>query len=279
MVRRLLQLALLVALLCACFACAKDNRPRTELMLVAGTDIADLDTIRFEVAGGDRNESEEAAPRDDGEPLTLGLVLDKGPLGPLNVSAQGLRAGRTVVERKAVVSFVPGKTLVVELHLVASCQLPRCLSSQTCSERGCIDRELSSEQLEEWSGAPPQLGGTSLTDAGRSDTGVMSSDAGQPLEAGSDANELTTCGLETMVDLSSDVNHCGNCATTCKASGRNMVAVCMAGECAEECRPLYGDCDDKPNNGCEQSLLASTSCGICGMRCATGTACVFGTCR
>jgi hypothetical protein len=282
MVSRFVQLALLTVLASAGFACAKDNKARTELVLVADTNIASLDTIRFEVAGGDRNESEEAAPRSDGEPLTLGLVLDKGPLGPLNVSAQGLRAGRVVVERRAVVSFVPGKTLVVELHLVLSCELPRCLSNQTCSERGCIDRELSAEELPEWTGSAPRLGGTLLADAGRGDAGVITTgDAQQQLEAGSDANagELVTCGPDTMVDLSSDVDHCGTCTTTCKTSSRNMVAVCVAGECAEECRALYGDCDGRPNTGCEQSLLLSTNCGMCGMRCSAGTSCVFGVCR
>jgi hypothetical protein len=183
-----------------------------------------------------------------------------------------------LVERRAVVSFVPGKTLVVELHLVASCELPRCLSTQTCSERGCIDRELSADQLTEWTGSAPELGGTLLADGG-GDAGSASGDAERPLEAGSDASALVTCGLATMVDLSSDVDHCGNCATACRASGRNMVGVCVAGECAEECRALYGDCDEKANTGCEQSLLLSTNCGMCGVRCALGTSCVFGTCR
>ncbi len=283
MVSRMHHLLALVLAASVTLACAKSEKPRTELVLVADTDIPDLDLIRFEVSGDQRLESEEAPPRDDGEPLTLGLLLDKGPLGPLAVSAQGVRNGQMVIERRAVVSFVPGKTLVVELHLVASCVARFCLGDRTCGERGCMSNELSSEQLSEWTGAPPQIGGTLLADAGGGSSEGGQSDAGSAADGGTDAdvnvNNTVTCGLDTQVDLSSDVDHCGNCAISCKASGRNMVAVCVAGECAEECRTLYGDCDDKPNTGCEQSLSVSTNCGMCGMRCATGTYCLFGTCR
>jgi hypothetical protein len=226
-------------------------------------------------------ETQEAAPRADGEPLTLTLLLDEGPVGPLAVSAQGMRNGQMVVERRAVVSFVPGKTLVVELHLLASCVARLCLSDRTCGERGCASNELSSDQLSEWSGSAPRVGGTLLGDAGETNDGGAreagtSSDASG--EAGSTSG-LVTCGVDTQVDLSSDVEHCGDCATACKTSSRNMVAVCVAGECAEECRTLYGDCDDRLSNGCEQSLVVNMSCGMCGLRCTPGTTCLFGTCR
>jgi hypothetical protein len=274
MVRSLRKVTLLAALCCALFACAKDKTPATELMLVSDTDIADLDTIRFEVIEGDRTESEEAAPRDDGEPLTLGVVLSKGSTGPIKVAALGIRAGRTIVERSAVVSFAPEKTLVVELHLLRSCENKRCLSNQTCAERGCTSNELAEGDLSEWTGTPPELAGTLLADAGQSDAGVTPSDGGE-----ADGGGLVTCGLDFRVDLSSDVDHCGDCATTCKTSGRNLVPACVAGACTEECRVLYGDCDGNANNGCEQSLSVSTSCGACGMACAAGTSCVLGACR
>jgi hypothetical protein len=274
MVKYLRTVTLLAALCGAFLSCAKDTTPATELMLVADTDIADLDTIRFEVNEGDRTESEEAAPRDDGEPLTLGVVRDKGSLGPLKVLALGIRAGRTIVERSAVVSFAPEKTLVVELHLLRSCENKRCLSNQTCGERGCMSNELAEDDLNEWSGTPPMLPGTLLGDAGAS-----SSEGGVDSGEADGGGELVTCGLDQRVDLSSDVDHCGDCATACKTNSRNMVAACVAGACTEECRVLYGDCDGNLNNGCEQSLSSSTHCGACGMACAAGGACVLGACR
>jgi hypothetical protein len=274
---------LLVTWLCAGgLGCANDKKPGTELMLVADTDISDLDTIRFEVSDSEANKSEQAAPRADGEPLTLGVVLEKSSLGPVTVSAIGIRGGRTVVERNAVVSFVPGKTLVVELHLLASCESKRCLTNQTCTEYGCSSNQLGADQLSEWTGSAPSLGDTLLTDAGRTDASGINGDAGSTSDGGSEADGasgLTTCGLETGIDLTSDVNHCGDCKTVCKSSGRNLVAVCVASECTEECRLLYGDCDGNASNGCEQSLIVSTHCGMCGMRCATGTSCQLGTCR
>ena len=274
MVKSLFGFALLTTL-CALFvSCAKDKKARTELMLVADTDIDNLDSIIFEVTDGDRIESEEGSPRDGGEPLTLGVVLADGSSGPIRVSAQGMRAGRAVVERSAVVSFVPAKTLVVVLHLFASCESRRCLSNQTCSERGCESNQLDGDQLEEWTGSPPAIGGSLLADGG----GV--SEAGALSDASSDAaSGLVTCGSDTKVDLLSNVDHCGDCKIACKASGRNLVAACVAGECTEECRTLTGDCDGNATNGCEQSLSVSANCGMCGMRCATGNSCLFGTCR
>jgi hypothetical protein len=266
-----LRLACLATLV---LACGQDKQARTELLLVADTDISDLDTIRFEITQGDRSESEEGIPRSDGEPLTLGVVLAGDSLGPIAVSAHGIRAGQTVVERSAVVSFVKGKTLVVELHLVESCESRRCLLWQTCTESGCESNRLDEDELNEWTGSTPSLGGTLLSDAGSREAGV---DGGVLSEGGN--GEITTCGVDVDVDLSSDIDHCGDCKTSCKASGRNTVATCVAGACGEECRPLYGDCDGNATNGCEQSLSMSMNCGECGMRCATGSSCFLGSCR
>lgn len=267
-----------LALLCAApFSCGKSKTPVTELVLVADTNITNLDTIRFEISGDDRNESEQDTPREDGSPLTLGVVRSTGSLGPIRVSAVGMRAGREVVEHSAEVSFVQGKTLVVELHLLTSCENTRCLSDQTCDEGACVSNQLDADQLSPWNGSAPEIGDTLSGDAGLGDAGATASDAG---DSGTDGgSELVTCGNDQRVDLSTDVNHCGDCKTACKTSGRNTVASCVAGACSEECRSLFGDCDDNANNGCEQTLTVSTHCGMCGVRCATGTYCVLGTCR
>lgn len=266
----------LVLLCSALFGCSKSKTPVTELILVADTDITNLELVRFEVSEGQRNESEEDTPRADGQPLTLGVVHSTGSLGPIRVSALGLRGGRTVVEHSAVVSFVPGKTLVVELHLLASCEATRCLSTQTCNEGACVPNELDADQLSTWNGTAPEIADTFSSDAGQGDAGIAGSDAGSRADSGSD---LVTCGNDQRVDLSSDVNHCGDCKTVCKTSGRNTVASCVAGACSEECRALFGDCDDNASNGCEQALTVSTHCGMCGMRCATGMYCSLGVCR
>jgi hypothetical protein len=84
------------------------------------------------------------------------------------------------------------------------------------------------------------------------------------------------------VDLLADANHCGACATACKA-GAHALAACAAGACANECEAGFADCDGDQANGCEVDLMTSvTSCGACGAACsaAGGTpSCVGGACQ
>lgn len=60
----------------------------------------------------------------------------------------------------------------------------------------------------------------------------------------------------------------------------NASAACTAGACGVvSCASGFGNCDGNNPNGCEVSLLTSVdNCGVCGLRCATGTTCNMGLC-
>jgi hypothetical protein len=266
--------------------CAPDEvNARTQLMLVADTDIADLNQIAFNVREDARERTSGRIAVASGDaPFTMAVLREEGSLGPLVVSARGFRGETLLVERSAVVSFTPGKTLTVVLHLVQSCMTLQCESDETCTERGCQLPDAGTPAP--WNGTAPILGeeldaGMPGADAG-ADAGQQS-DAGQPSDAGdgSDANWMQ-CGSRT-VDVNSDLDHCGRCSRPCRLTGdsaSNVVAACTDGECGSACRPLWGDCDGDERNGCENSLaLDSENCGACGMTCASEDYCWVGACR
>jgi hypothetical protein len=260
-----------------------ERTPRTQLMVVADTNISNLQAIRFEISGDDRNESAETALPSDG-PAMLALVQAGGSAGPLTITAKALRLGRTVVQRSAVVEFVPRQTRVVKLHLLERCVGVVCATGSTCSEQGCRDDELTSDDLPAWHGDAPSLSGMNA-DAGAQDAGsdaagdASSSDAADSALADS---ALTNCGMgpAAAVDLQSNVEHCGMCKNVCKPV-RNATAICVDGECEWECRVSYDDCDDNETNGCEQLLTTDAHCGSCDNACSTGTTCnrLQGMCR
>jgi hypothetical protein len=198
-------------------ACAADERPLTQLILVADTDVNNVDTIQFDVRGpgGADKELAQAAHNTTTGPAFVSLVRDDGVLGPLTVVARGLRGTNVLIERTQHVSFVAKQTRVVLLHLFASClKAPRCTAEQACDGSGCIGQDLTEAQLLTWTGTPPRLNGTSTPNDG----GV--SDAGNAM--------LHECGAAGSVDIQSNVSHCGACDNKC-SGGR----VCTAGTCVK----------------------------------------------
>ena len=81
-----------------------------------------------------------------------------------------------------------------------------------------------------------------------------------------------------MADLQTDVGNCGACGKVC-ANQANAYGVCKAGACAVGCNTGFGDCDGKPETGCEAMLATdSNHCGACGKSCG-GARCVAGQCQ
>lgn len=69
-----------------------------------------------------------------------------------------------------------------------------------------------------------------------------------------------------------DVMNCGACGRVCPTNHNSPV--CTNGMCAVgTCEPGYGDCDFGIGNGCEAAFNLVTSCGRCGVVCATGQQC------
>ncbi len=72
------------------------------------------------------------------------------------------------------------------------------------------------------------------------------------------------------VDVRGSVANCGACGRVCALA--NATPICSAGTCAiDTCNAGFGNCDGNPANGCEGSLSAPTSCGMCGRTCPTPT--------
>jgi len=249
-------------------ACAADERPLTQLILVADTDVNNIDAIQFEVSGpgGSDKELAQATHSATTGPAFVSIVRDDGVLGPLTVVARGLRGTNVVIERTQRVSFVAKQTRVVLLHLFASClRAPRCSAEQACDSTGCIGQDLSEAQLPSWTGTPPPLHGTATA----TDGGV--SDAGNPA--------LRECGPAGSVDIQSNVAHCGACDRACVAGPHASSATCVAATCSYACTDAWAACDALPGNGCETDTLTSNDhCGKCDNKCSGSRVCTAGTC-
>jgi hypothetical protein len=185
--------ALLFGLLAGCSA--EPLTPRTELMLVSGTDIAELTEISFELTAPDHVPvSQRGMVPSDHVPRTLGVLRTQGALGPITAVAHGFVGTREVLQRRAVVWFVEGRTVVVPLHLLAACVGVSCGAAETCAALGCESAQIDSDALSDWTGDVSGPTPTSL-DAGMPhdgaapdvDAGGSMHDAVAPREAGVDA--------------------------------------------------------------------------------------------
>jgi hypothetical protein len=90
-----------------------------------------------------------------------------------------------------------------------------------------------------------------------------------------DCNGDPSDGCET--DLTTDLAHCGECGRACTNIGAKRAA-CVNSVCQVACERGRGDCDGKPETGCETTLTTDpNNCGHCGISCR-GTACEDGFC-
>ncbi|MDB4985278.1 MAG: Tryptophan synthase alpha chain [Myxococcaceae bacterium] len=171
---------------CVLAACSQSEISLTQLILVADTDIAGIDSIRFAVSGADSANIEDAtATRSIGSgPSYVSIVRGDGALGPLTVTASALSNTQVKLVRTHVVSFVPHQTRVVVLHLYASClapPVPQCDPiAQTCAASGCVPQLLldNERDLPGWTGTPPRLSPVELQDGGSLDGGAPLADGG-----------------------------------------------------------------------------------------------------
>ncbi len=277
------KIVFLAAALAPLSGCSAETPQRTELLLVADTNIAHVDKIKFEIkgpTGAARTAEASAGPKAPG-PRSLGLLYTDGKLGPFTLSAAAFDGDTFVVSRSAKVSFVKGRTLVVPLHLVSSCIGVMCENAgDTCTERGCEASALDASDLQPWSGSAPRL----PAQPGGNDGGWVNDDASGPHDAGRDAAMLMPDAALMLcdggaVDLMSDEGHCGDCGTACGALPADQHADnrCLAGLCKPVCQDNYGDCD-RLIAGCESDLRAIEHCKTCTVRCVGNRTCTNGIC-
>jgi hypothetical protein len=84
-------------------------------------------------------------------------------------------------------------------------------------------------------------------------------------------------GCET--NLMNDLSNCGSCGKSCRLDNAN--SACVDGKCTlVSClSKAFGDCDQKPENGCESFLVSKENCGACGKACRPNEFCsVAGAC-
>lgn len=163
----------------------------------------------------------------------------------------------------------------------AECQADGdCVGSRICAEGICRNADTGPTDA-------PTDGETDVSsDAGSTDVDVEvesdgsdadGSDGGDDVTEDADADDAasrcdagTPCG-DTCVDLSSNVDHCGECGATCEA-GPGGEPVCEEGTCGIACRDDDAvACSDDPADGC---AVPDGDCGGCG----DGEVCAGGNC-
>ena len=135
----------ILALLCAC------GDDPTQIVVVVNTDLevgTDIQDVELTVDGTTVTEMVPPTPR------TALLVHSGGELGPISIMVRGLRDGLRRIEREAVVTFVKGETLLLNLCLSRDClENTGCPGSRTCTEDGC--RSPVFDDLPEYNGTIP----------------------------------------------------------------------------------------------------------------------------
>lgn len=290
MVKTFARMALLSCLLSGC---EDATLARTQLMLVADTNVEAPGQIDFEIVGPDGHPEPKDAPFASAAelPRTLALVHTQGPLGPFTVKASirlpDAEGGGTIT-RTHRVSFVRGKTLLVPLHLARACLgNGLCTAPEQCDEtKACVDEVLDAALLDPYRGVPARV---FAVDAGAVDAGndASLSDSGLA-DAGNDTGDAGALCDGELVDLQTNKDHCGQCGYRCLAAppgNQSRGEECRAGKCHLICDDGFLDCNDEPDNGCEvDQLTTDTSrehCGGCNIPCPKGGGkkCTGGVCK
>jgi len=284
------RIALWLGLVHAAAGCAHD---RTEIVVATDSDLAiptELGEIRFDVTGP-RGQTQQASITLDGVsalPVSVGLVHEDGPLGPLTVSATGALGDTLVVERRARLAFVSERTLLLRLDLERACMTTACGPDETCHAGVCRSIDVDPAELEPWTGLPPHADIDAGSDAGRLCGGEPCALLHASGGCRSDVCVLDACdpdwydcdgspsnGCESDLRSTTD---CGACGVPCARP--HAIMTCMTGICEfGACEADWGDCDEMLTSGCEADFMNSPdACGRCAHYCRPVETCVDGNC-
>ena len=134
------------------------QQPRTELMIGVATDLKApmvLDSAQLIVTKTKDGVVQQMVSWDisgvPNEPFNLPGsygVYSNGEEVQLGIELQGLKAGRAVVSRHAVLNLIEGKTLFFRMGLTAGCvDNTSCAPTQSCIEGVCSERAIDSRML------------------------------------------------------------------------------------------------------------------------------------
>jgi hypothetical protein len=271
--------------LAALLSCKPNELARTEIVLVIDSDLRvpdELDELAIYVEGpGGRVQEASARLEETPLPRSLGLLRTQGPLSPVNVRVTGRVRGEDVLERRASLSFVEGRTLLLPMHLARSCLESAC-GEQTCTEHGCRQAAIDPRSLADWDGKEPTL----IDGPGE----LPASDGGEelPLDAGSeetdsaiarDGGDATAGGDGGTRDGGRDA---GADAGPAPRDGGADARVAEGGACTpspELCNGRDDDCNGTVDDGFQLSS-DTRNCGSCGNLCGgSARECCDGICR
>ena len=160
-------------------------------------------------------------------------------------------------------------------NLACSDAAHRCAETRTCPSVHHSGGQGGSD-----GGERSGVGGTGAASGGSAGEliGPSMGGAGDSVDAGdsrtrdcppgfADCNESMKDGCE--VELSKNVQHCGECDTECAATGTTEQS-CVRGSCKPTCDDTHADCNGLGVDGCEASLdTDAKNCGACDHACTT----------
>lgn len=274
------------ALLFALCACQAEPEPRTEILLVVDSDLRvpdQLDRLEVRVEGPGELVQSAAAQLDDTNnplPRSVALVHRGGPLGPLHATVQGKSGDQVVIAREARLSFLAGRTLVLPMHLAASCLGFDC-GEQTCTERGCESIDVDPTTLAPYAGDEPGLpradGGGREFDAGARDAAALDAGESADGDAGSDVSPAPEGGLASEAGGQDAGTQDGGGEAEAADAGPGDAGACMPA--LEQCNGRDDDCDGLVDDGFDLQNDPD-HCGTCDIRCTGLTRrCCAGECR
>lgn len=122
--------------------------PRTEVMLMVSADLpvpAGLDRIRVSVTSENQTvalaQTFDLGPMKTKLPFSIALVPGDDKSVAFRVVVTGFLQGTRIVERSALTSFVPERSLLLRLDLLEVCRGVTCAEGQTCLPQGRCDAD------------------------------------------------------------------------------------------------------------------------------------------
>lgn len=258
MSRRLTWAAFRALAVLAAISCSTDSQPLTEVMVVVDSDLAEIDSVRVRVDG--MGEPKVATATDlEKRPLprSVAIVHNGGPLGPITVTAEGLAGGATLVSRRAQLSFVRGRNLMLRLYLEQSCAGTKCdARDETCVAGSCESVDVLSTELEDWSGKlPDHREAGEGRDAGVDDSGEgMGGGAGSGGQAGTSQGGAGGKAGQGAGSAGMSMKTCTGCGFDSGTTMPHGTIACEDGACVLRCDSRYTNADQIRGNGCEKAV-------------------------